>query len=68
MWEQIINVVKNDRPEQPRQYSGESTDISNGKHFRVQEGFYEISQNAWTQIKQLVSNALNIATTANEAT
>ena len=68
VWEQIINVVKNDRPEQPRQYSGESTDISNGKHFRVQEGFYEISQNAWTQIKQLVSNALNIATTANEAT
>ena len=60
IWNNIMNIVKNDNATNTKQYSGGDSDINNGNHYVVKEGIYELSQNAWGQIKTLVASALNL--------
>ena len=59
-WNTIFEIVRNDQATQNKQYTGSDTDIGNSGHFIVKEGFYELTQNAWNQIKNIVNAKLGI--------
>ena len=59
-WNTIFEIVRNDQATQNKQYTGGNTDIGNSGHFIVKEGFYELTQNAWNQIKNIVNAKLGI--------
>lgn len=57
-WNTIFEIVKQDQTVINKQYTGDDTDIGNSSHYIVQKGFYELTQNAWNQIKNLVNEKL----------
>ena len=65
-WNTVFDIVKQDQATEQKQYSGEDSDISNASHYKVQTGFYELTQNAWNQIVNIVNNKLGLQTKEEE--
>lgn len=66
-WQSVFEIVKNDNATTKPQYRGDDTDINNGKNFIVQKGqIYNLTQNAWNQIKEIALQALGKTTQTQE--
>ena len=66
-WQSVFNIVKNDKATTKPQYKGGDTDINNGKNFIVQKGqIYNLTQNAWNEIKKIALQALGSTTQTQE--
>ncbi len=66
-WQSVFNIVKNDTATTKPQYNGGDTDINNGKNFIVQKGqIYNLTQNAWNEIKKIALQALGSTTQTQE--
>lgn len=59
-WQSVFDIIKNDNATDKKQYSGGDTDITNGKHFIVKAGDYQVSQTAWAKIRNIAMTLMGL--------
>ena len=64
-WNCVFDIVKADKATQEKQYSGPDNDITKNNNYVVQQGVYELTKNAWSQILQIAKQKMGIAGGAN---
>ncbi len=62
-WNSVFSIIKQDKAVAEKQYSGDDSDINNNKNYIVQEGTYQVTKNAWTQIVQIAKQKMGITGT-----
>ncbi len=60
-WNSVFNIVKQDKAVAEKQYTGNDSDVNNNKNYIVQQGTYQVTQNAWAQIVQIAKQKMGIA-------
>ena len=66
-WNCVFDIVKADKATQQKQYSGADNDITKNNNYIVQQGVYEITKNAWTQIVQIAKQKMGITDSAPDS-
>lgn len=66
-WNCVFDIVKADKATQEKQYSGPDNDITKNNNYVVQQGVYELTKNAWSQILQIAKQKMGITGGGNDS-